>query len=137
MHTGILTPFIAGMQPQHMADDSMRDLLEDINEKLQVLIEIQQARQPPYYRQPEVRAERDEIDISWIDPHRWYDNGHFCRIFDIAKITAQKWRSKGLISYIRLGRSVRYPGHEIIRFINVYASPRNYAVIRITEGDEL
>jgi hypothetical protein len=36
-----------------------------------------------------------------------------------------------------LGRSVRYPGHEIIRFINVYASPRNYAVIRITEGDEL
>ena len=91
MHTGILTPFIAGMQPQHTADDSMRDLLEDINEKLQILIEIQQARQPPFHSQPEVRAERDEIDISWIDPHRWYDNGQFCRIFDIAKITAQKW----------------------------------------------
>lgn len=114
----------------------MRDLLEDINEKLQVLIEIQQARQPPFHSKPEVKYISDEIDTSWIEPNRWYDNGHFCRIFDVAKITAQKWRSKGLISYIKLGRNVRYPGHEIIRFINVYASPRNYAVIRITEVDE-
>ena len=65
MHTGILTPFIAGMQPQHTADDSMRDLLEDINEKLQILIEIQQARQPPYYRQP-----THLLLVKWIQrPH--------------------------------------------------------------------
>lgn len=108
-------------------------LLSSINEKLAVLIELERARHPPTVNetsQTETHEEAhpDVIDTSWVDPNRWYDNGEFCQIFNIAKPTSQLWRCKKLFSYILLGGRVRVPGTEIIRFINVYAAPRRMTV---------
>lgn len=135
MHEEILTTTVAAID----SDENTKVLLREINEKLGILIDLQQARQPPKEAQPEQTdyspAESDKIDTSWIDPKRWYDNSQFCRMLNVALVTAQKWRSKRLIDYFKLGRNVRYYGHEIIRFINVYATPRNYVITQISEDD--
>lgn len=108
-------------------------LLREINEKLTVLIELERARHPPLTGTVPKADNSDEtppdvIDTGWVDPNRWYDNGEFCKIFNVAKPTSQLWRSKKLFSYILLGGRVRVPGAEIIRFINVYAAPRRMTV---------
>ncbi|MCM1140574.1 MAG: helix-turn-helix domain-containing protein [Muribaculum sp.] len=108
-------------------------LLHSINEKLSVLIELERARHPPKTDDAPIAVIPDEtppdvIDTSWVEPNRWYDNGEFCQIFNVAKPTSQLWRSKKLFSYILLGGRVRVTGSEIIRFINVYAAPRRMTV---------
>lgn len=136
MHEENLTTTVVAID----SDENTKVLLREINEKLGILIDLQQARQPPQETQPEqteyIPAESGKIDTSWIDPKRWYDNSQFCRMLNVAIVTAQKWRSKRLIDYFKLGRNVRYYGSEIIRFINVYASPRNYVITQISEDDE-
>ena len=114
-------------------DNDTKALLLEISEKLGILIDLQRARNPP--AQDSVTQTEDDgvIDTSWIIPHKLYDNSQFCRIFNVAKITAQKWRSSRLISYILIGKSVRYQGSDIIRFIEVYAARRNYKIFPILD----
>lgn len=135
MHEEVLTG-VAAID----SDENTKVLLREINEKLGILIELQQARQPPQEAPPEQQsyepAESDKIDTSWIDPKRWYDNSQFCRMMNVAMVTAQKWRCKRLIDYFKLGRNIRYHGYEIIRFINVYASPRNFVITKISDDEE-
>lgn len=114
-------------------DSDTKALLLEISEKLGILIDLQRARNPPV-RESMIQSEDDGvIDTSWIIPHKLYDNSQFCRIFNVAKITAQKWRSSKLIGYILIGKSVRYSGSDIIRFIEVYASRRNYKIFPIVD----
>lgn len=114
-------------------DSDTKALLLEISEKLGVLIDLQRARNPPA-QEPVTKTEDDGvIDTSWIIPHKLYDNSQFCRIFNVAKITAQKWRSSKLIAYILIGKSVRYQGSDIIRFIEVYAARRNYKIFPIPD----
>ena len=114
-------------------DSDTKALLLEISEKLGVLIDLQRARNPPA-QEPVTKTEDDGvIDTSWIIPHKLYDNSQFCRIFNVAKITAQKWRSSKLIAYILIGKSVRYQGSDIIRFIEVYAVRRNYKIFPIPD----
>ena len=114
-------------------DSDTKALLLEISEKLGVLIDLQRARNPPA-QEPVTKTEDDGvIDTSWIIPHKLYDNSQFCRIFNVAKITAQKWRSSKLIAYILIGKSVRYQGSDIIRFIEVYAVCRNYKIFPIPD----
>ncbi len=114
-------------------DNDTKALLLEISEKLGILIDLQRARNPPA-QDPVTQTEDDgAIDTSWIIPHKLYDNSQFCRIFNVAKITAQKWRSSKLIAYILIGKSVRYQGSDIIRFIEVYAARRNYKIFPIPD----
>lgn len=114
-------------------ENDTKALLLEISEKLGILIDLQRARNPPI-KEPITQIEDDGvIDTSWIIPHKLYDNSQFCRIFNVAKITAQKWRSSRLISYILIGKSVRYQGSDIIRFIEVYAARRNYKIFPIMD----
>lgn len=114
-------------------DNDTKALLLEISEKLGILIDLQRARNPPA-QEPVTKTEDDGvIDTSWIIPHKLYDNSQFCRIFNVAKITAQKWRSSKLIAYILIGKSVRYQGSDIIRFIEVYAARRNYKIFPIPD----
>ena len=114
-------------------DSDTKALLLEISEKLGILIDLQRARNPPA-QEPVTKTEDDGmIDTSWIIPHKLYDNSQFCRMFNVAKITAQKWRSSKLISYILIGKSVRYPGSDIIRFIEVYATRRNYKIFPVLD----
>ena len=114
-------------------DSDTKALLLEISEKLGILIDLQRARNPPA-QEPVTKTEDDGvIDTSWIIPHKVYDNSQFCRIFNVAKITAQKWRSSKLIAYILIGKSVRYQGSDIIRFIEVYAARRNYKIFPIPD----
>ena len=114
-------------------DSDTKALLLEISEKLGILIDLQRARNPPA-QEPVTKTEDDGvIDTSWIIPHKLYDNSQFCRIFNVAKITAQKWRSSKLIAYILIGKSVRYQGSDIIRFIEVYAARRNYKICPIPD----
>lgn len=114
-------------------ENDTKALLLEISEKLGILIDLQRARNPPI-KEPITQTEDDGvIDTSWIIPHKLYDNSQFCRIFNVAKITAQKWRSSRLISYILIGKSVRYQGSDIIRFIEVYAARRNYKIFPIMD----
>lgn len=114
-------------------DNDTKALLLEISEKLGILIDLQRARNPPA-QDPVTQTEDDGvIDTSWIIPHKLYDNSQFCRIFNVAKITAQKWRSSKLIAYILIGKSVRYQGSDIIRFIEVYAARRNYKIFPIPD----
>lgn len=114
-------------------DSDTKALLLEISEKLGILIDLQRARNPPA-QDPVTQTEDDgAIDTSWIIPHKLYDNSQFCRIFNVAKITAQKWRSSKLIAYILIGKSVRYQGSDIIRFIEVYAARRNYKIFPIPD----
>lgn len=114
-------------------DSDTKALLLEISEKLGILIDLQRARNPPA-QEPVTKTEDDGvIDTSWIIPHKLYDNSQFCRIFNVAKITAQKWRSSKLIAYILIGKSVRYQGSDIIRFIEVYAARRNYKIFPIPD----
>ena len=114
-------------------DNDTKALLLEISEKLGILIDLQRARNPPA-QDPVTKTEDDGvIDTSWIIPHKLYDNSQFCRIFNVAKITAQKWRSSKLIAYILIGKSVRYQGSDIIRFIEVYAARRNYKIFPIPD----
>lgn len=114
-------------------ENDTKALLMEISEKLGILIDLQRARNPPI-KEPITQTEDDGvIDTSWINPHKLYDNSQFCRIFNVAKITAQKWRSSRLISYILIGKSVRYQGYDIIRFIEVYAARRNYKIFPILD----
>lgn len=123
-----LTQKLAEVAGIENSDSDTKALLLEISEKLGILIDLQRARNPPVV-EPETSQEDDDvIDTSWIIPHKLYDNSQFCRMFNIAKITAQKWRSSKLISYILIGKNVRYPGSDIIRFIHVYASRRNYKI---------
>ena len=114
-------------------ENDTKALLLEISEKLGILIDLQRARNPPA-QEAITQAENDGvIDTSWIIPHKLYDNSQFCRIFNVAKITAQKWRSSKLIAYILIGKSVRYQGSDIIRFIEVYAARRNYKIFPIVD----
>lgn len=114
-------------------DSDTKALLLEISEKLGILIDLQRARNPPA-QEPVTKTEDDGvIDTSWIIPHKLYDNSQFCRIFNVAKITAQKWRSSKLIASILIGKSVRYQGSDIIRFIEVYAARRNYKIFPIPD----
>lgn len=114
-------------------DSDTKALLLEISEKLGILIDLQRVRNPPA-QEPVTKTEDDGvIDTSWIIPHKLYDNSQFCRIFNVAKITAQKWRSSKLIAYILIGKSVRYQGSDIIRFIEVYAARRNYKIFPIPD----
>ncbi len=114
-------------------DSDTKALLLEISEKLGILIDLQRARNPPTQESITQTEEDGAIDTSWIIPHKLYDNSQFCRIFNVAKITAQKWRSSKLISYILIGKSVRYQGRDIIRFIEVYAARRNYKIFPIPD----
>ena len=127
------TSLFAGTEHPLPGDTETKSLLNEINEKLAILIELQQARCPPPEMQEEPKTSDDceDIDTSWIIPTNWYDNSQFCRIFNVAMPTAQKWRSKRMISYIKIGNRVSYVGSEIIRFIDVYASPRKYVITPI------
>ena len=122
----------------HVADTEnngkdTKALLSEISEKLGILIDLQRARNPPEMEVKILQEDDDEIDVSWIIPHKWYDNSQFCRMFNIATITAQKWRSNKLIAYILIGRSVRYQGIDIIRFIKVYASRRKFKISPVVD----
>lgn len=123
-----LTPRLAEVTASGINDSDTKALLSEISEKLGILIDLQRARNPPEVEVKILQEDDDEIDVSWIIPHKWYDNSQFCRMFNIATITAQKWRSNKLIAYILIGRSVRYQGIDIIRFIKVYASRRKFKI---------
>ena len=114
-------------------DNDTKALLLEISEKLGILIDLQRARNPPAQDSATQTEDDGVIDTSWIIPHKLYDNSQFCRIFNVAKITAQKWRSSKLIAYILIGKSVRYQGSDIIRFIEVYAARRNYKIFPILD----
>lgn len=128
-----LTQKLADVSGVGNDENDTKALLLEISEKLGILIDLQRARNPPI-KEPITQTEDDGvIDTSWIIPHKLYDNSQFCRIFNVAKITAQKWRSSRLISYILIGKSVRYQGYDIIRFIEVYAARRNYKIFPILD----
>ena len=114
-------------------ENDTKALLLEISEKLGILIDLQRARNPPAQDSATQTEDDGVIDTSWIIPHKLYDNSQFCRIFNVAKITAQKWRSSKLIAYILIGKSVRYQGSDIIRFIEVYAARRNYKIFPILD----
>lgn len=128
MQNGNLTQKLAQVAGTENNGKDTKALLLEISEKLGVLIDLQRARNPPAVEVQITQDDDDEIDVSWIIPHKWYDNSQFCRMFNIATITAQKWRSNKLIAYILIGRSVRYQGIDIIRFIKVYASRRKFKI---------
>lgn len=132
-----LTPQLAGLGRIQSGDDETKTLLKEISEKLGILIDLQKARCPPKETTDasQLSGNTEEIDTSWIDPDNWYDNSQFCRIFNVAAPTAQKWRAKRMISYIKIGNRVNYPGKEIIRFIYVYVSPRKYTVTPVGVND--
>lgn len=133
MQNGNLTQKLAQVsEAENNGKDTMA-LLSEISEKLGILIDLQRARNPPEMELKILQEDDDEIDVSWIIPHKWYDNSQFCRMFNVATITAQKWRSNKLIAYILIGRSVRYQGIDIIRFIKVYASRRKFKISPVVD----
>lgn len=142
MQNTSLTQKIAEATGTNDAPEDTKAILSEINEKLGILIDMQRGRQPPEENgegpQSEYPTVVNGIDISWIDPNKLYDNSQFCRIFNIQPPTAQKWRSNKMIEYIKIGnKSVRYPGWSMIRFLNLYAAPRNFKItpVRLTTGD--
>lgn len=128
-----LTQKLADVAGAANNDNDTKALLLEISEKLGILIDLQRARNPPAQDSATQTEDDGVIDTSWIIPHKLYDNSQFCRIFNVAKITAQKWRSSKLIAYILIGKSVRYQGSDIIRFIEVYAARRNYKIFPIPD----
>lgn len=133
MQNGNLTQKLAHVAGTENIGKDTKALLSEISEKLGILIDLQRARNPPEVEVKILQDDDDEIDVSWIIPHKWYDNSQFCRMFNIATITAQKWRSNKLIAYILIGRSVRYQGIDIIRFIKVYASRRKFKISPVVD----
>lgn len=133
MQNGNLTQRLAQVAGTENNGKDTKTLLSEISEKLGILIDLQRARNPPEVEVKILQEDDDEIDVSWIIPHKWYDNSQFCRMFNIATITAQKWRSNKLIAYILIGRSVRYQGIDIIRFIKVYASRRKFKISPVVD----
>lgn len=133
MQNGNLTQKLAHVADTENNGKDTKALLSEISEKLGILIDLQRARNPPEVEVKILQEDDDEIDVSWIIPHKWYDNSQFCRMFNIATITAQKWRSNKLIAYILIGRSVRYQGIDIIRFIKVYASRRKFKISPVVD----
>lgn len=133
MQNGNLTQKLAHVADTENNGKDTKALLSEISEKLGILIDLQRARNPPEVEVKILQEDDDEIDVSWIIPHKWYDNSQFCRMFNIATITAQKWRSNKLIAYILMGRSVRYQGIDIIRFIKVYASRRKFKISPVVD----
>lgn len=133
MQNGNLTQKLAHVADTENNGKDTKALLSEISEKLGILIDLQRARNPPEMEVKILQEDDDEIDVSWIIPHKWYDNSQFCRMFNIATITAQKWRSNKLIAYILIGRSVRYQGIDIIRFIKVYASRRKFKISPVVD----
>lgn len=133
MQNGNLTQRLAQVAGTENNGKDTKALLSEISEKLGILIDLQRARNPPEVEVKILQEDDDEIDVSWIIPHKWYDNSQFCRMFNIATITAQKWRSNKLIAYILIGRSVRYQGIDIIRFIKVYASRRKFKISPVVD----
>lgn len=133
MQNGNLTQRLAQVAGTENNAKDTKALLSEISEKLGILIDLQRARNPPEVEVKILQEDDDEIDVSWIIPHKWYDNSQFCRMFNIATITAQKWRSNKLIAYILIGRSVRYQGIDIIRFIKVYASRRKFKISPVVD----
>lgn len=133
MQNGNLTQRLAQVAGTENNGKDTKALLSEISEKLGILIDLQRARNPPEVEVKILQEDDDEIDVSWIIPHKWYDNSQFCRMFNIATITAQKWRSNKLIAYILMGRSVRYQGIDIIRFIKVYASRRKFKISPVVD----
>lgn len=133
MQNGNLTQKLAQVAGTENNGKDTKALLSEISEKLGILIDLQRARNPPEVEVKILQDDDDEIDVSWIIPHKWYDNSQFCRMFNIATITAQKWRSNKLIAYILIGRSVRYQGIDIIRFIKVYASRRKFKISPVVD----
>lgn len=133
MQNGNLTQRLAQVADTENNGKDTKVLLSEISEKLGILIDLQRARNPPEVEVKILQEDDDEIDVSWIIPHKWYDNSQFCRMFNIATITAQKWRSNKLIAYILIGRSVRYQGIDIIRFIKVYASRRKFKISPVVD----
>lgn len=133
MQNGKLTQKLAQVADAENSGKDTKALLSEISEKLGILIDLQRARNPPEVDVQIPQEDDDEIDVSWIIPHKWYDNSQFCRMFNIATITAQKWRSNKLIAYILIGRSVRYQGIDIIRFIKVYASRRKFKISPVVD----
>ncbi len=133
MQNGNLTQKLAHVADTENNGKDTKALLSEISEKLGILIDLQRARNPPEVEVKILQEDDDEIDVSWIIPHKWYDNSQFCRMFNVATITAQKWRSNKLIAYILIGRSVRYQGIDIIRFIKVYASRRKFKISPVVD----
>lgn len=133
MQNGNLTQRLAQVAVAENNGKDTKALLSEISEKLGILIDLQRARNPPEVEVKILQEDDDEIDVSWIIPHKWYDNSQFCRMFNVATITAQKWRSNKLIAYILIGRSVRYQGIDIIRFIKVYASRRKLKISPVVD----
>lgn len=133
MQNGNLTQRLAQVAVAENNGKDTKALLSEISEKLGILIDLQRARNPPEVEVKILQEDDDEIDVSWIIPHKWYDNSQFCRLFNVATITAQKWRSNKLIAYILIGRSVRYQGIDIIRFIKVYASRRKFKISPVVD----
>lgn len=133
MQNGNLTQKLAQVAGAENIGKDTKALLSEISEKLGILIDLQRARNPPEVEVKILQEDDDEIDVSWIIPHKWYDNSQFCRMFNVATITAQKWRSNKLIAYILIGRSVRYQGIDIIRFIKVYASRRKFKISPVVD----
>lgn len=133
MQNGNLTQKLAQVAGSENNGKDTMALLSEISEKLGILIDLQRARNPPEGEVKILQEDDDEIDVSWIIPHKWYDNSQFCRMFNVATITAQKWRSNKLIAYILIGRSVRYQGIDIIRFIKVYASRRKFKISPVVD----
>lgn len=133
MQNGNLTQKLAQVAVAENNGKDTKALLSEISEKLGILIDLQRARNPPEVEVKILQEDDDEIDVSWIIPHKWYDNSQFCRMFNVATITAQKWRSNKLIAYILIGRSVRYQGIDIIRFIKVYASRRKFKISPVVD----
>ncbi len=133
MQNGNLTQKLAQVAGAENNGKDTMALLSEISEKLGILIDLQRARNPPEVEVKILQEDDDEIDVSWIIPHKWYDNSQFCRMFNVATITAQKWRSNKLIAYILIGRSVRYQGIDIIRFIKVYASRRKFKISPVVD----
>lgn len=133
MQNGNLTQKLAQIAVAENNGKDTQALLSEISEKLGILIDLQRARNPPEVEVKILQEDDDEIDVSWIIPHKWYDNSQFCRMFNVATITAQKWRSNKLIAYILIGRSVRYQGIDIIRFIKVYASRRKFKISPVVD----
>lgn len=133
MQNGNLTQKLAQVAGTENNGKDTKALLSEISEKLGILIDLQRARNPPEVEVKILQEDDDEIDVSWIIPHKWYDNSQFCRMFNVATITAQKWRSNKLIAYILIGRSVRYQGIDIIRFIKVYASRRKFKISPVVD----
>lgn len=133
MRNGNLTQKLAQVAGTENNGKDTKALLSEISEKLGILIDLQRARNPPEVEVKILQDDDDEIDVSWIIPHKWYDNSQFCRMFNVATITAQKWRSNKLIAYILIGRSVRYQGIDIIRFIKVYASRRKFKISPVVD----